>query len=705
MMYSAKRVIPTVAATLVASGLCGALLAAEPASPGLVFEPDHASGIYKVGEVVGWTVSKENAASNGKTYHYTVKENGAATIKSGTIDLSGGKGRIEVAVNESAMLLVNVSPEGGTGAGGQGLSVGAAVSPEQLKPVVPQPTDFDAFWDSKVKELEAVPANPVLTPGESGKAGVDFAIIKMDHVNGGHVYGQLAKPSGEGKHPGLLIFQWASPPYPLQKQWVTDRAAEGWIALNIEPHDVLPDQPKAYYDALPKELKNYQAIGQEDRDKSYFLKMYLADYRAVEYMASRPDWDGKTLVAMGTSMGGQQSLCVAGLDSKITHVIVNEPAGCDLNGGLHGRSVGYPFWPSSNEKIMSTAPYFDAVNFTLKIHATSLVAMGFVDTIAPPAGIWTAFNEIQGPKEAAPMIDSPHNNLATPAQQRPFTKRSAEWLASLMKTGAVEPNTKWEAPAKADAGGAAAAVERKDRNSQLGHAELLKKAKSGKIDVYFAGDSITRRWGASDPQYASFLANWKQNFYGWNAADFGWGGDTTQNMLWRLQNGELDGVNPKVIVVMAGTNNIGRPAAGVDVETKAAEVAKGVKAVVTECQSKAPEAKIVLMGVTPRGDSEAGLEIIKRANAQLATFADGDRVRFIDLSDRMLDGDGHLKEGMTGSDHLHLALAGYQVWADALKPVLTQLIGPPGTTDSAPAPTGDPSAMIGATSAAGESKQ
>jgi cephalosporin-C deacetylase-like acetyl esterase len=250
----------------------------------------------------------------------------------------------------------------------------------------------------------------------------------------------LAKPRKEGKFPALLIFQWASPPYPLQKPWVTDRAAEGWLTLNIEPHDVLPDQPPAYYAALPDELKNYQAIGREDRDRCYFLQMYLADYRAVDYLARRPDWDGKTLVVMGTSMGGQQSLCVAGLHPKVTHVIVNEPSGCDANGPLHGRASGYPNWPSGNPKIMQTAPYFDPVNFASHIKAPALVSMGFIDTIAPPVGIWTAFNQIKGPKEAVPMLDSPHNNLATPAQQRPYTTRSAEWLDILVKGGEINPH-------------------------------------------------------------------------------------------------------------------------------------------------------------------------------------------------------------------------------------------------------------------------
>src|SRR5207237_281352 len=171
-------------------------------------------------------------------------------------------------------------------------------------------------------------------------------------------------------------------------------------------------------------------------------------------------------------------------------------------------------------------------------------------------------NLIPGPKEAAPMPDAPHNHLATLRQQRPFTTRSAQWLSSLVKGEPVRPDESadrpktWAAPAPADR-----PVARTDPNSRTAHAQLLEKAKKGRIDVYFLGDSITRRWGATD--YPEFLANWRQNFHGWNAANFGWGGDTTQNILWRLENGELDGVNPKVIVVMAGTNNVG-PAGGDD---------------------------------------------------------------------------------------------------------------------------------------------
>ena len=199
----------------------------------------------------------------------------------------------------------------------------------------------------------------------------------MDHINGKHVHGQVAKPSRAGKFPGLVIFQWASPPYPLQKEWVTARAAEGWLAVNIEPHDVAPDQPKAYYDALPEELKQYQKIGRDDRDQNYFLQMYLADYRAVEYLASRPDWNGKTLIATGISMGGQQSLCVAALNSKVTGVVVHVPAGADSNGPLHGRASGFPNWPADDPKAMRTGLYFDTVNCAPRIRVPITGVDGF----------------------------------------------------------------------------------------------------------------------------------------------------------------------------------------------------------------------------------------------------------------------------------------------------------------------------------------
>ena len=234
-------------------------------------------------------------------------------------------------------------------------------------------------------------------------------------------------------------------------------------------------------------------------------------------------------------------------------------------------------------------------------------------------------------------------------------------------------------------------VSRTDPNSLTAHAQLLEKTRKGRIDVYFEGDSITRRWGATD--YPELLANWKQNFFGWNAADFGWGADTTQNILWRLDHGELDRVDPKAIVLLAGTNNVGTAPEGADVDSEAADISSGIAAIVRTMQAKAPRAVIIVTAIFPRNDKPAAMPIIDKINARLSRLADGKKVRYLNVNSKLADPGGRLFEGMMNArDRLHPTLRGYQVWADGLKPVLTELLGPPAREDHAPPPTGDPSA-------------
>jgi lysophospholipase L1-like esterase len=221
---------------------------------------------------------------------------------------------------------------------------------------------------------------------------------------------------------------------------------------------------------------------------------------------------------------------------------------------------------------------------------------------------------------------------------------------------------------------------------------LLAKRKAGQIDVYFMGDSITRRWGTSDEQYKDLLANWRANFTGWNAADFGWGADKTQHMLWRLQNGELDGVNPKVVVLLAGTNNVGRATPIGDTEARADDVARGVAAIGREIRQRAPKATVIVTGITPRNDNVEVMPIINRANTQIAKLADGKNVRYVNINEQLAFPDNQLRDGMA-HDGLHLTAKAYQIWADALKPILTEVLGPPAAVDRAPPPTGDPSAQ------------
>src|SRR5436309_11993635 len=259
----------------------------------LAFTPYHANGTYAVRERIGWHVSVVPGQTAAATYTYTVKRDGLAVIATGTLDLTTGGATIETSLARPGMVLVEVRPPAGTpetafhGASKSEVGrvlLGAAVAPREIGPSGPRPPDFDAFWATELRRLDSVPPEPVLTPHAGGRADVEYFTIRMNNVDGAHIYGQLAKPAEPacGPFPALLILQWASPPYPLQREWVTDYAAQGWLVLNVEPPDVPSDMPQAFYDALPQLIKNYRPIERHSPDETYFLPMSLGDYRAAE---------------------------------------------------------------------------------------------------------------------------------------------------------------------------------------------------------------------------------------------------------------------------------------------------------------------------------------------------------------------------------------------------------------------------------------
>ncbi|MCB1124074.1 MAG: acetylxylan esterase, partial [Verrucomicrobiae bacterium] len=310
---------------------------------------------------------------------------------------------------------------------------------------VDAPEDFDAFWKDKIAELEAVPMNPVLEAGDAEKEGVDYYKIWMDNINGSKIQGQLAMPSGGQQLPALLRVQWAGV-YGLKKSWVTDHAANGWLVLNILAHDLPIDKPDSFYQAQREgPLKDYFKIGSDDRNKSYFLRMYLSCYRAAEYLKTRPEWNGKTLVVEGTSQGGQQTLITAGLHPDITAAMALVPAGCDMMAPSVGRERAYPYWyynteGKNAEKVWETSRYFDAVNFAARIDCPLLVGLGLRDRVCPPAGIFAAVNQVVSFKEVIILPESRHQNEN--GSQDAYTERLyEEWLPAL-KEGKPIPEKK-----------------------------------------------------------------------------------------------------------------------------------------------------------------------------------------------------------------------------------------------------------------------
>jgi lysophospholipase L1-like esterase len=203
------------------------------------------------------------------------------------------------------------------------------------------------------------------------------------------------------------------------------------------------------------------------------------------------------------------------------------------------------------------------------------------------------------------------------------------------------------------------------------HKKFVETAKQRDIDVLFLGDSITDSWRTfNEERQTGGRRVWEKEFSPLKAANFGISGDRTQHVLWRLQNGELEGIQPKAAVLMIGTNNSN----GTD--NTAEEIADGITAIVREVRRRSPSTKILLLGIFPRGAKpNPQRDKIKEVNAAVAKLDDGGKtVRYLDIGDKFLEPDGSLSPEIM-PDYLHLSEKGYQIWADAIKGPLHEMLG------------------------------
>lgn len=200
------------------------------------------------------------------------------------------------------------------------------------------------------------------------------------------------------------------------------------------------------------------------------------------------------------------------------------------------------------------------------------------------------------------------------------------------------------------------------------HDQFLARGKAGPIGVLFLGDSITEGW-AKAPHI------WEHYYTKYQPANFGIGGDQTQHVIWRIENGELDGINPKVVVLMLGTNNSGAHTAE--------QIAAADRKIVQMIRTRLPQSKILLLAIFPRGPRktrdgspepwELRMAVIRAANADLAGLDDGKTVRFLDINARFLGNDGTIPN-IIMPDQLHPNAAGYQLWAEAMQPLLDEMM-------------------------------
>lgn len=268
---------------------------------------------------------------------------------------------------------------------------------------------------------------------------------------------------------------------------------------------------------------------------------------------------------------------------------------------------------------------------------------------------------------AQPSLKPIVKSLPAPAPKPAETERAGAKPAT-QPAGASRAPAPTSAPSTRPAQMAWVPAPKLDRDGKISegflrqHESFLKRAER-EVGLLLLGDSITRGWDKAPDEY-------KRVFGPYNPANFGIGGDRTEHVLWRIENGELDKIRPKVVMLMIGTNNIGN---------KAEDITRGVTAVVDAIKAKLPQTKILLLGIFPRGDDPAkpavasGRKKIDGVNANLAKLADGKQVRYLDIGHVFLDEKGVIpKEIMP--DALHPTPAGYKRWADAVKPVIDEMM-------------------------------
>lgn len=384
---------------------------------------DRADALYACGETAAFTVRVtrgEEAVTTGAV-QCVLSQDGGATVAASEFAPGAEPTVVEGTLEAPGVLQCTCTwREGDAAAQGRGA---AAFDPEGIEAATPEPEDFDAFWTAQKALLDEVPVDAQIVETPEASTGTYTVYrISLANVDGARVYGWLGVPKRDGPHPAMLQVPGAGV-YPIGPGAV-GMAGDGFLAIAISVHNYEIDTPKERCDELnANELAGYPHQGRESRDTYYFRRVFLGCVRVIDYLTSRDDWDGKTMIVTGSSQGGALSIVTAGLDPRVTGAAANVPALCDFYAKYVGRSPG---WPrpirEDTDAEKATVPYFDAVNFAKRISCPVIVGIGLVDTTCPPAGIYSMCNELGGSVEIVMTPDMAHS------QSEEYGARRYEWL-------------------------------------------------------------------------------------------------------------------------------------------------------------------------------------------------------------------------------------------------------------------------------------
>jgi cephalosporin-C deacetylase len=382
---------------------------------------DRPDQIYQMGEKVCFHIkvksSLTGAVENG-LLRYRLSEDGHKTLEEKTIPLSSNSITICGKMDEPGFMLLEVRYRSAEGQPETGRKLaGVGVSPEKIGRSLPVPDDFDKFWTDQKARLAAVPMEVIeMVPVDSGDENIEAFDIKISCAGGAPVSGYFARPKNlkQKSAPAVLWVHGAG--VRSSSLAAAVRGAKwGALSMDINAHGILNGQPAKYYkDQNNGPLKDYRARVGNERESYYFVGMYLRIVRAIDFLTSQPQWDGRHMAVEGHSQGGGQSLVAGGLDPRVTFIAPGVPAMCDHSGNAAGRIAGWPkLVPlvdgKPDPKILEEARYVDAVNFASRVTCPTIMSVGFIDTTCPPTTDYAAFNSLGGPKEMVNMPKMGHS--------------------------------------------------------------------------------------------------------------------------------------------------------------------------------------------------------------------------------------------------------------------------------------------------------
>ena len=281
-------------------------------------------------------------------------------------------------------------------------------SPEQLKPYTKNPADFDSFWKANIEEARKTPVGVSCKRVEEYSTDeFDCYLLKLKTDKQHSIYGYLTKPKKEGRYPVVLCPPGAGIKTIKEPMRNTYYARNGFIRLEMEIHGLNPEmtaeQFKEITSAFDRE-NGYLTNGLDNRDNYYMKHVYVACVRAIDYLTSLPEWDGRNAFVQGGSQGGALALITAALDTRVTACVANHPALSDMAGYLDNRAGGYPHFHRLNAMLtpekVKTLEYYDVVNFARRITCPVFLTWGFNDNTCPPTTSYIVWNLITSPKDS-----------------------------------------------------------------------------------------------------------------------------------------------------------------------------------------------------------------------------------------------------------------------------------------------------------------